>query len=215
MLKLLGFFEELGYTGVLVNGSLLMQVQPVGEPDEARIVEYLDVGHRITAVMEAGVDVLTGSVHRHTSGCSSLVTDGEWTVAGRLRALPGDVPRAPARSFHRTGPRALSSDAGPGQCGLRSALQRDTAEPWVGLGRSLGRCAGSSPPPAASRTHSGGVRGTGSPRAADRPLGKITAKASAAQGIAPCSKGGRARRSMRSRGVASGAGYGRHHDTDS
>lgn len=78
MLKLLGFFEELGYTGVLVNGSLLMQVQPVGEPDEARIVEYLDVGHRITAVMEAGVDVLTGSVHRHTSGCSSLVTDGEW-----------------------------------------------------------------------------------------------------------------------------------------
>jgi hypothetical protein len=28
--------------------------------------------------MEAGVDVLTGEVHRHTSGCSPLVTDGMW-----------------------------------------------------------------------------------------------------------------------------------------
>lgn len=78
MLKLLGFFEELGYAGELANGSLRTQVQPVGEPDEVRIVEYLDVGHRITAFMEAGVDALAGSVHRHTSGCSSLVTDGEW-----------------------------------------------------------------------------------------------------------------------------------------
>src|SRR4051812_12044262 len=28
--------------------------------------------------MEAGHDVITGSAHRHSPGCSSLVTDGTW-----------------------------------------------------------------------------------------------------------------------------------------
>ncbi|MES4903247.1 MULTISPECIES: hypothetical protein [unclassified Streptomyces] len=28
--------------------------------------------------MEAGHDVITGSAHRHSLGCSSLVTDGTW-----------------------------------------------------------------------------------------------------------------------------------------
>lgn len=78
VLRLLGFFDDFGYSGELAAGPLSAQVQSFGEPDEAKIVEYLDVGHHLTYFMEAGVDVLTGEVHRHTSGCSSLVTDGLW-----------------------------------------------------------------------------------------------------------------------------------------
>ncbi|MEW2303015.1 hypothetical protein AB0958_24080 [Streptomyces sp. NPDC006655] len=78
MLRLLGFFDDFGHSGVVAAGPLAAQVQASGESDEAEIVEYLDVGHRLTHFMEAGVDVLTGEAHRHTSGCSSLVTDGMW-----------------------------------------------------------------------------------------------------------------------------------------
>ncbi|MFD8425903.1 hypothetical protein [Streptomyces sp. NPDC059466] len=78
VLRLLGFFEDFGYSSELTAGPLGPQVQAAGEPDEAEIVEYLDVGHHLTYFMEAGVDVVTGEVHRHTSGCSSLVTDGMW-----------------------------------------------------------------------------------------------------------------------------------------
>ncbi|MFF2652931.1 hypothetical protein [Streptomyces sp. NPDC058045] len=59
-------------------GPLHAQVRASGEPDEAKLVEYLDVGHRVTDFMEAGFDVLTGEAHRHTPGCSSLVTYGFW-----------------------------------------------------------------------------------------------------------------------------------------
>jgi hypothetical protein len=38
----------------------------------------LDVGRILIDVMEAGHDVITGSAHRHSPGCSSLVTDGTW-----------------------------------------------------------------------------------------------------------------------------------------
>ena len=78
MLRLLGFFDDFGYSSALAAGPLRAQVQATGEPDEAEIVEYLDTGHHLTHFMEAGVDVVTGEVHRHTSGCSSLVTDGVW-----------------------------------------------------------------------------------------------------------------------------------------
>ncbi|KUM84106.1 hypothetical protein AQI94_32715 [Streptomyces pseudovenezuelae] len=78
MLRLLGFFDDFGYPSALATGPLKAQVQASGEPDEAEIVEYLDVGHHLTYFMEAGVDVVTGEVHRHTDGCSSLVTDGMW-----------------------------------------------------------------------------------------------------------------------------------------
>lgn len=78
MLRLLGFFDDFGYSSESAAGPLRAQVQASGEPDEAEIVEYLDVGHHLTYFMEAGVDVVTGEVHRHTSGCSSLVTDGMW-----------------------------------------------------------------------------------------------------------------------------------------
>ncbi|MYQ96940.1 hypothetical protein GTY20_39910, partial [Streptomyces sp. SID4946] len=53
-------------------------VRPVGEPDEADLVVYLDAGHVLIDVMEAGHDVITGSTHRHSPGCSSLATDGAW-----------------------------------------------------------------------------------------------------------------------------------------
>uniref|UniRef100_A0AAU2A0P4 Uncharacterized protein n=1 Tax=Streptomyces sp. NBC_00093 TaxID=2975649 RepID=A0AAU2A0P4_9ACTN len=39
---------------------------------------YLDAGHVLIDVMEAGHDAITGRAHRHSLGCSSLVTDGTW-----------------------------------------------------------------------------------------------------------------------------------------
>ncbi|MFI6771426.1 hypothetical protein [Streptomyces sp. NPDC050355] len=78
MLGLLGFYDELDNCPDQPNGSIRDAVQPVGEPDEADLVAYLDAGHGLIDVMEAGHDVLTGSAHRHSLGCSSLVTDGAW-----------------------------------------------------------------------------------------------------------------------------------------
>ncbi|MFI5676382.1 hypothetical protein [Streptomyces cellulosae] len=78
MLGLLGFYDELENRSGQPNGSIRDGVQPVGEPDERELVAYLDAGHVLIDVMEAGHDVLTGRVHRHSPGCSSLVTDGSW-----------------------------------------------------------------------------------------------------------------------------------------
>ncbi|WP_328514035.1 hypothetical protein OHB25_50450 [Streptomyces mirabilis] len=78
VLGLLGFYDELDNRTGRPNGSIRDAVQPVGEPDEAELVAYLDAGRVLIDVMEAGRDVITGSSHRHSSGCSSLVTDGTW-----------------------------------------------------------------------------------------------------------------------------------------
>ncbi|MFD8258642.1 hypothetical protein ACFV19_06750 [Streptomyces griseoluteus] len=78
MLGLLGFYDELDTAPGQLNGSIHGAVQPVGEPDEAGLVAYLDAGHVLMDVMEAGHDVITGSAHRHSAGCSSLLTDGTW-----------------------------------------------------------------------------------------------------------------------------------------
>ncbi|MFJ1555082.1 hypothetical protein [Streptomyces mirabilis] len=60
MLGLLGFYDELDHrTGR--PDSIRDAVQPVGEPDEAELVAYLDAGHVLIDVMEAGRDVITGS----------------------------------------------------------------------------------------------------------------------------------------------------------
>ncbi|WP_329296719.1 hypothetical protein [Streptomyces pseudovenezuelae] len=65
-------------------------------------MEYLDAGHHLTYFLEAGVDVVTGQVHRHTSGCSSLVIDGVWVwradFAHYLEAYHVLLPAAPAPS---------------------------------------------------------------------------------------------------------------------
>ncbi|MFF4573738.1 hypothetical protein [Streptomyces sp. NPDC001410] len=78
MLGLLGFYDELDNLPGRPNGSIRDAVRPFGEPDEADLVAYLDAGHILIDVMEAGHDVITGSAHRHSLGCSSLVTDGTW-----------------------------------------------------------------------------------------------------------------------------------------
>lgn len=78
MLGLLGFYDEFEDLPGQPSGSIRDAMQPVGEPDEAELVAYLDSGHVLIDVMEAGSDVITGSPHRHSSGCSSLLTDGAW-----------------------------------------------------------------------------------------------------------------------------------------
>jgi hypothetical protein len=78
VLGLLGFYDELdGHPGQ-PSGSLHDALQPAGEPDEAGLVAYLDAGHVLIDVMEGGHDVINGRAHRHSLGCSSLVTDGAW-----------------------------------------------------------------------------------------------------------------------------------------
>ncbi len=78
MLGLLGFYDEHDRRGGQPNGSICDAVQPTGEPDEGKLVCYLDMGHVLIDVMEAGHDVITGRAHRHSLGCSSLLTDGIW-----------------------------------------------------------------------------------------------------------------------------------------
>lgn len=78
MLGLLGFYDELNNRPGQPSGSLHDAVQPAGEPDEADLVAYLDAGHILIDVMETAPDVITGNTHRHSSGCSSPVTDGTW-----------------------------------------------------------------------------------------------------------------------------------------
>ncbi|MYR63665.1 hypothetical protein GTY54_48200 [Streptomyces sp. SID625] len=78
MLGLLGFYDELDTRSAQLNGSIHDAVRSVGEPDEADLVAYLDAGHVLIDVMEAGHDVITGGTHRHSPECSSLVTDGTW-----------------------------------------------------------------------------------------------------------------------------------------
>ncbi|MFE2939572.1 hypothetical protein ACFXKG_11030 [Streptomyces sp. NPDC059255] len=78
MLGLLGFYDELDAGPGQPNGSLHDAVRPTGKPDEADLVAYLDAGHYLIDVMESGRDVLTGRPHRHSAGCSSLLTDGTW-----------------------------------------------------------------------------------------------------------------------------------------
>ncbi|MET7654508.1 hypothetical protein [Streptomyces sp. NPDC005486] len=78
MLGLLGFYDELDDRSGQPNGSIRDAVQPAGEPDEMDLVAYLDAGHVLIDVMEGGPDVITGTAHRHSPGCSSLLTDGSW-----------------------------------------------------------------------------------------------------------------------------------------
>lgn len=61
VLGLLGFYDEPDHRAGRPAGSIRDAVQPVGEPDEAELVAYLDAGHVLIDVMEAGRDVITGS----------------------------------------------------------------------------------------------------------------------------------------------------------
>jgi hypothetical protein len=120
MLRLLGFFDDFGPPAGSSAGPLAAQVRASGEPDEAEIVEYVDSGHRLTHFMEAGVDVLTGEAHWHTSGCSSLVTDGVWVwradFAHYLEAYHVPLPAAflaRVRRLHHRMPDLVGADFAP------------------------------------------------------------------------------------------------------
>ncbi|GAA2679685.1 hypothetical protein [Streptomyces lunalinharesii] len=78
MLGLLGFYDEFEKSPGQPNGPVRDAVRPVGEPDATALVSYLDAGHVLLDVMEGGNDVITGEAHRHSPGCSSLLTDGAW-----------------------------------------------------------------------------------------------------------------------------------------
>jgi hypothetical protein len=78
VLELVGLYEEFGYPTEVATGRLTEQVQSSGELDEEHLVAYLDVGHRLTHFMEWGADIISGQSHRHSPGCSSLTTDGNW-----------------------------------------------------------------------------------------------------------------------------------------
>ncbi|WP_055533330.1 hypothetical protein [Streptomyces graminilatus] len=118
MLGLLGFYDELDDRSGRPNGSIRDAVRPVGAPDETDLVAYLDTGHVLIHVMEAGHDVITGSAHRHSQGCSSLLTDGVWlwrkdfphyvethhvvlpeAFAERVRALDYEMPAISVERF--------------------------------------------------------------------------------------------------------------------
>lgn len=137
MLKLLGFFDDFGYFGEMAAGPLGAQVSASSEPDEAEIVEYLDTGHHLTHFMEAGVDVFTGEAHRHTSGCSSLVTDGVWVwradFAHYLEAyhvpLPADF-LARVRGFRHRMPDLVGADFAPVFGELTLAFGWTHVDPW-------------------------------------------------------------------------------------
>jgi hypothetical protein len=137
VLRLLGFFDDFGFRGEVAAGPPRAQVRTTGEPDEARIVEYLDTGHGLTHVMEAGVDVLTGEVHRHTSGCSSLVTDGVWVwradFAHYLEAYHVPLPAAftaRVRGLRHLMPDLTGADFAPVFAEIVSAFGWTHAEPW-------------------------------------------------------------------------------------
>jgi hypothetical protein len=85
VLRLIGSYDELDNRSVQPNGSKRGAAQSVGEPDESDLVAYLDVGHVLIDVMEGKHGVITGSPHRHSLGCSSLMTDGPRLARGNRR----------------------------------------------------------------------------------------------------------------------------------
>jgi hypothetical protein len=83
MLNLLGFFEEFGspaHGDAASVSAVTLQAarREVAEPDEERLVEYLDSGYLVLPLMEGCPDVLSGAVHRRSGGGSSHLTDGAW-----------------------------------------------------------------------------------------------------------------------------------------
>ncbi|MFF1698244.1 hypothetical protein ACFVXC_32260 [Streptomyces sp. NPDC058257] len=78
MIKVAGFFEELspGW-GLQTSGPIREFTNPIGVPDEDRIISYLRSGTGIWSEMSAGPDVLDPHAPM-LSGIGSLYTDGEW-----------------------------------------------------------------------------------------------------------------------------------------
>jgi hypothetical protein len=75
MLRLLGFFEELG-SGEHYRGSIRDAVRARPDPSEGRVIEYLRDGHVLLDVPETSTDVLSGVAR--IVGAPSFLTDGLW-----------------------------------------------------------------------------------------------------------------------------------------
>ncbi|MFF3890331.1 hypothetical protein [Streptomyces sp. NPDC001914] len=140
MLGLLGFYDELDTPSGQPNGSIRDALRSVGEPDEADLVAYLDAGHVLIDVMEAGHDVITGSTHRHSLGCSSLVTDGTWLwrqdFPHYLETHHVSLPQTFLEHVRSLNYR-MPPDAHHHRRAVRSALRRDHAPGRLGLGRPV------------------------------------------------------------------------------
>ncbi|GAA4792379.1 hypothetical protein GCM10023329_50400 [Streptomyces sanyensis] len=137
MLGLLGFYDEFqGFAGQS-NGSIRDAMQPVGEADEAEIVAYLDAGHFLIDVMEAGNDVISGSLHRHSVGCSSLLSDGSWVWRKDFPhyletyhvALPGEFVEDVRKANYRM-PSLLVAEFAPKCDETLPVIGWSTAVPW-------------------------------------------------------------------------------------
>lgn len=77
MLRRVGFFAEF-YPDHPSLPMLSDHVCAKAARFETRIVGYLRTGHMVAAVMEGMTDYFDGTPFDEGSGCSSLLTDGEW-----------------------------------------------------------------------------------------------------------------------------------------
>ncbi|WP_333743731.1 hypothetical protein [Streptomyces ardesiacus] len=78
MIRTAGFFREQPCSwGIERESSIHDLVRPVGEADEADIVDYLVNGADIFSEMGAELDVLSADSFPITGG-ASLKTDGDW-----------------------------------------------------------------------------------------------------------------------------------------
>jgi hypothetical protein len=75
MLRLLGFYEELG-PGESYASSMREAMRDRPGPDEDGLTRYLSSGYVVFDVMETSADVISGD--RRIIGAPSFVTDGEW-----------------------------------------------------------------------------------------------------------------------------------------
>ncbi|MFI1736567.1 hypothetical protein [Streptomyces sioyaensis] len=76
-MRILGHFEEFWPERAgIPDGRIKDSTREIGEPDEARILAYLETGKDLFLAMGAVGDVL-GSDQRILSG-ESIATDGEW-----------------------------------------------------------------------------------------------------------------------------------------
>jgi hypothetical protein len=77
MLRRAGFFREF-YPDHPSLPWLRDHVSTRRVRSETKIVDYLRAGHLLVGIMEWGVDHFDGTPFDGSSGCSSLLTDGQW-----------------------------------------------------------------------------------------------------------------------------------------
>ncbi|KEG38001.1 hypothetical protein DJ64_24020 [Streptomyces griseorubens] len=58
------------------------RAKPAHRPSHRDLGRLLPAGWVQAVIRGGGRDVITGAAHRHSLGCSSLVTDGSWLWRG-------------------------------------------------------------------------------------------------------------------------------------